>query len=88
MPAKTRSPHAPKVLSIQERFKAHLEASAQCERWARKGIAMAAAGRIAEAKAAEKKARAWMAKMLALEAKNAEQLKPRLEGSRGEGLSG
>ena len=69
MPAKTRSPRAPKVLSIQERLKAYLEASAQCERWARKGIAMAAAGHIAEAKAAEKKARAWMAKMLALEQK-------------------
>jgi len=67
MPAKTRSPRAPKVQSIQERFKAHLEASAQCEKWARKGIALAAAGRIAEAKKAEEKARRCMARMLALE---------------------
>jgi hypothetical protein len=67
MPAKTKSPRAPKALSIQQRFKAHLEASAQCEVWARKGIALAAAGRIAEAKAAEEKARRCMARMLALE---------------------
>jgi hypothetical protein len=53
MPAKTRSPRAPKVLSIQERFKAHLEAAAQCEKWAKKGIELVAAGRIAEAKVAE-----------------------------------
>jgi hypothetical protein len=69
MPAKTRSPRAPKVLSIQQRFKAHLEASEQCEKWAKKGIALAAAGRIAEAKKAEEKARRCMAKMLALEPK-------------------
>ena len=69
MPAKTRSPRAPKVLTIQERFKAHLEASAQCERWARTGIELVAAGRIAEAKVAQKKERACMAKMLALEPK-------------------
>jgi hypothetical protein len=55
------------VLSIQARFKAHLEASAQCEKWAKKGIELVAAGRIAEAKVAEEKARLCMAKMLALE---------------------
>jgi hypothetical protein len=69
MPAKTRSPRAPKVLTIQERFKVHLEASAECEKWARKGIELVAAGRIAAAKVAEEKARRCMAKMLALESK-------------------
>ena len=67
MPAKkTRLPGALKVLSIQE-LKAHIEASQQCERWARKGIELAEAGRIAEARAAAAKARKFMAKMIALE---------------------
>ena len=69
MPAKTRSPRAPKVLSLQERFKAHIEASQKCEWWAKKGIELANAGRIAEAKKAEEKARRCMADMLALEPK-------------------
>jgi hypothetical protein len=46
-----------------------MEASAQCEKWAKKGIELVAAGRIAEAKVAEEKARRCMAKMLALEPK-------------------
>jgi hypothetical protein len=67
MPAKKRRlPRALKVLSIQE-LKAHIEASQQCERWARKGIELAEAGRIAEARAAAAKARKFMAKMIALE---------------------
>ena len=66
MPAKTRVPRALKVLSIKE-LKAHIAASQQCERWARRGIELAEAGRIAEAKAAAAKARKFMAKMLALE---------------------
>ena len=69
MPARRRSPRAPKLQSIQDRLKAHLEASAQCEKWARKGIALAEAGRIAEAKKAEEKALRCMARMLALEPK-------------------
>jgi hypothetical protein len=77
MPARRRSPRAPKVLSIQARFKAHLEASTQCEKRARKGIALAAAGRIAEAKKAEEKARFCMAKMLALEPKYKDREGPR-----------
>jgi hypothetical protein len=69
MPAKKRRlPRALKVLSIQE-LRAHIEASQQCERWARKGIELAEAGHIAEARAAAAKARKFMAKMIALENK-------------------
>jgi len=56
-------------LTIQERFKAHLEASAECEKWAKRGIELVAAGRITEANAAQKKAQACMARMMALEPK-------------------
>ena len=67
MPAKTRSPRAPKSLNIQERFKAHLEASQECGRWAKKGLKLIAAGRIAEARAAQEKAHWYMARMKELE---------------------
>ena len=69
MPAKTRSPRKRKEPSIHDRVKAHMAATAQCEKWARKGIELAKAGRITEAKAAEEKARLCLAKIMALEPK-------------------
>ena len=69
MPAKTRSPRARKVPTIQERFKAHLEASQQCERWAKKALAHHHAGRAEAAQAAFQKARRYMARMMNLEPK-------------------
>ena len=69
MPAKTRSPRARKVLSIQERFKAHLEAHQQCEFWAKKALEHQQAGRTQQALAAYAKAERCLAKMMALEPK-------------------
>lgn len=69
MPAKTRSPRGSKILSIQERLKAHVEASRQCEWWAKQALEDQAAGRKAAASAAYAKARRYMAKMIALEPK-------------------
>ena len=70
MPAKTRSPRAPKVLSIQERFKAHLEASERCEWWAKKALEDLQAGRLKAARTAYAKAERYLLKMSELEAKD------------------
>jgi hypothetical protein len=69
MPAKTRSPRARKVLSIEERFKAHLQAHERCEFWAKKALEHQRAGRTQEALAAYAKAERCLAKMMALEPK-------------------
>ena len=79
MPARTRSPRLPKVPTIQERIAAHdarvkhirdyAGASEECKRWALRGIELANAGRLAEAKAARQKAERCMAKMMELEGK-------------------
>lgn len=67
MPARTRSPRLPKVPDIQERLRANIEVRAQVEYWARKGIAHAEAGRIAQAKKAHERAQRYLAKLIDLE---------------------
>jgi hypothetical protein len=70
MPAKTRSPRKSKVASIQARLRAHVEAAQHCQLWARKSLEHEFAGRTAQALAAKKKARRYMARMMELEGKS------------------
>jgi hypothetical protein len=69
MPARRRSPRAPKVLGIQARFKAHLEASERCEWWANKALEDLNAGRTKAARTAYAKAERYLLKMTELEPK-------------------
>ncbi len=57
----------PKHLSIHDQVVAHMEAKANCERYAKQALTLLEAGKIKEGKAAAKKAKQWEAKMLALE---------------------
>jgi hypothetical protein len=53
---------------LQAAFAAHVEANQRAQEWAAKCLAYREAGKKAHAKAAEKKTRHWLRKMLVLEA--------------------
>jgi hypothetical protein len=53
---------------LQAAFAAHVEANQRAHEWAAKCLAYREAGQKAHAKAAEKKARHWLRKMMVLEA--------------------
>lgn len=55
--------------NIQELMTEHLAAKENAERLAREGLALIKAGKIEEAKAAERRAQVWVDRMTALEAK-------------------
>lgn len=54
---------------IQKLLAAHVSAKEQAERWATAGIEHVKAGRIDEAKAAQRRAQIWVERMTAIEAK-------------------
>jgi hypothetical protein len=56
---------------FQAAFAAHVEANERAHEWAAKCLAYRESGRIAHAKAAEKKARLWLRKAMSLEAQAA-----------------
>jgi hypothetical protein len=53
---------------LQAAFAAHVEAGQRAQEWAAKCLAYRESGQITHARAAEKKARHWLRKMLVLEA--------------------
>jgi hypothetical protein len=53
---------------LQAAFAAHVEANQRAQEWAAKCLAYREAGKKAHAKAAEKKARHWLRRMIVLEA--------------------
>jgi len=53
---------------LQAAFAAHVEANQRAQEWAAKCLVYREAGKKAHAKAAEKKARHWLRKMMVLEA--------------------
>jgi hypothetical protein len=59
------------ILDFQAAFTAHLDANTRAHEWAAKCLAYREAGNFAEANAAEQKARQWLKKALALEARAA-----------------
>ena len=68
MPAKNKK-RAPAPRSLHAAVAAHVEANRLAYEWAAKCIALRDAGKAARAKAAEAKARYWLAKTLVLEAR-------------------
>jgi hypothetical protein len=69
MPAKTKK--RPAALDIQSDFSAHVEARRIAHEWAAKCLAYRETGKLAHAKAAEKRARHWLLKAMVLEARAA-----------------
>jgi hypothetical protein len=67
MPAKNKK-RSPARKSIHAAVAAHVDANRLAYEWAAKCIALRDAGKAARAKAAEAKARYWLAKTLVLEA--------------------
>jgi hypothetical protein len=66
MPAKKNSKRRTDF-DIQIGFAAHVAANRQAHEWAEKCLAYRAAGKAAQAAAAERKAKHWLRKMMALE---------------------
>lgn len=55
------------MADLQERFRAHIQASEHCQRHAANAIAQREAGRPDLAQASERKARYWMRRMMKIE---------------------
>lgn len=67
----------------QAKFLAHIEASRRRDEWARRGIALAEAGKVRQAKVAQRKAQFWDARAKRLEPRQRPELTSRAQVRKG-----